>query len=263
MIGRIVIPGDLAVDQELGQPVPAVFLGRRRGAQQRDHVIGIDARSLVQILRPLTSQPPSVLVARVEAANTSEPELGSLRPMQKHNSPRGDARQDLLLDLLLAVAQDHRAALPVGGRVARGSARGAPASPRSRHSVRDASARGRRISSARSCRSSLRSPTLRLKLRARTAPAAVRREGAGLDLLAQKGADLLAQFLGLGRQLDRIETKAESSSVPHDPAVMNGHSSSAPRSATIRPSRAAQSASLPNSSRHDHSRRVAWCSECS
>ena len=26
-------------------------------------------------------------VARVEAANTSEPELGSLRPMQKHSSP--------------------------------------------------------------------------------------------------------------------------------------------------------------------------------
>src|SRR5207302_918522 len=39
--------------------------------------------------------------------------------------------------------------------------------------------------------------------------AAVRREGAGLDLLAQEGADLLAQFLGLGRQLDRVEAEAE------------------------------------------------------
>src|SRR5436305_2548152 len=51
--------------------------------------------------------------------------------------------------------------------------------------------------------------------------------------------------------------------VPHDPAVIKGHSPSAPRSATIFPRRAAQTASLPNSSRQDHSRRVAWCSECS
>ena len=38
-------------------------------------------------MRPFTSQPPSVLVALVEAANRSEPEFGSDRPMQKHNSP--------------------------------------------------------------------------------------------------------------------------------------------------------------------------------
>ena len=39
--------------------------------------------------------------------------------------------------------------------------------------------------------------------------AAIGGKGSRLDLLAQKGADLLAQFLGLGRQLDRIEAKAE------------------------------------------------------
>ena len=33
-------------------------------------------------------------------------------------------------------------------------------------------------------------------------------EGAGLDLLLEKGADLLAQFLALGRQLDRIELES-------------------------------------------------------
>ena len=43
---------------------------------------------VVQIFEPLISQPPSVLVARVLAANRSEPELGSLMPMAKHNSPR-------------------------------------------------------------------------------------------------------------------------------------------------------------------------------
>ena len=43
---------------------------------------------LVQILVPLISQPPFVLVALVLAANRSEPELGSLMPIAKHTSPR-------------------------------------------------------------------------------------------------------------------------------------------------------------------------------
>src|SRR3979411_110225 len=42
----------------------------------------------VQILVPLISQPPSVLVALVFAANRSEPEFGSLMPMAKQTSPR-------------------------------------------------------------------------------------------------------------------------------------------------------------------------------
>src|SRR5580693_6070425 len=42
----------------------------------------------VQILVPLISQPPSVLVALVLAANRSEPELGSLMPIEKQISPR-------------------------------------------------------------------------------------------------------------------------------------------------------------------------------
>ena len=37
---------------------------------------------------PLISQPPSVLVALVLAAKRSEPEFGSLMPMQKQHSPR-------------------------------------------------------------------------------------------------------------------------------------------------------------------------------
>src|SRR5690242_11244400 len=56
-------------------------------------------------------------------------------------------------------------------------------------------------------------PALRSDLPAKFAReralAAVGREGSGLDLFAQKLADLTAQFLGLGRQLDRIETKTE------------------------------------------------------
>src|SRR3979411_1151541 len=42
----------------------------------------------VNILVPLISQPPSVLVALVLAANRSEPEFGSLIPIEKQTSPR-------------------------------------------------------------------------------------------------------------------------------------------------------------------------------
>src|ERR1700681_5061745 len=42
----------------------------------------------VYILVPLISQPPSVLVALVLAANRSEPEFGSLMPIEKQTSPR-------------------------------------------------------------------------------------------------------------------------------------------------------------------------------
>src|SRR5262249_46480409 len=103
--------------------------------------------------------------------------------------------------------------------------------------------------------------------------ATIRREGSGLRLLAQKHPYLLAQFLGLGRQFDRVEAEAEIHrclTIPlyfcacfYEPWVMKGQSWSAPCAATILPSRWAHIASLPNSSRHAHSRRVAWCSECS
>jgi hypothetical protein len=57
------LPGDLAdrihldtgllhLDQELRQAVAAVFLGRRRRAENRDHVVGDMGRE-VQILVPL------------------------------------------------------------------------------------------------------------------------------------------------------------------------------------------------------------------
>src|SRR5262249_7894931 len=46
-------------------------------------------------------------------------------------------------------------------------------------------------------------------------------------------------------------------------AVKCGHSALAPRSATERPSSAAQSPSPPNSARQDQRRRVANCSACS
>src|SRR5262249_9566855 len=52
-------------------------------------------------------------------------------------------------------------------------------------------------------------PDLAAELARKRPLAAVGREGAGLDLLAQEGANLLAQFLGLRRQLYRVEAEAE------------------------------------------------------
>jgi hypothetical protein len=43
---------------------------------------------VVHTLVPVTRQPPSHRIARVWAANRSEPELGSLMPMQKQHAPR-------------------------------------------------------------------------------------------------------------------------------------------------------------------------------
>ncbi len=216
-------------------------------------------------MRPLTSQPPSVLVARVEAANTSEPELGSRKADAEAQFARGDARQDLLLHRLLAVAQQHRAALPVGGRIGAG-----------RRAVRqhlldhDVAFEMRALMAAVLLRPGHADPALGADLAGEQprgfdrGPLAVRAERAGLDLLPQEGAHLLAQFLALRRQLDRIEVKiVRHRLLPHVPCVTNGHNASAPRSATMWPSWIAQCVSLPNSSRQAHSRRVAWCSECS
>ncbi len=67
---------------------------------------------------PLTSQPPSVLVALVLAAKRSEPEPGSLMPMAKHNSPRQMRGRISILIFSLRVLDQHRAALPVGREMA-------------------------------------------------------------------------------------------------------------------------------------------------
>src|SRR5205085_3554566 len=120
----------------------------------------------------------------------------------------GDPRQDLLPDLLLAVAQDYRAALPVGSRM------GAGRCARRQHLLgHDIAFEMRALVAAVFLRPRHPDPTLgpdpSAELARERPLAAIGREGAGVDLLAQKGADLLAQFLGLGRQLNRIEAKAE------------------------------------------------------
>ena len=80
---------------------------------------------VVQTFVPLTSQPPSVRVARVTTDARSLPESGSLMPMQNESSPRqipGRNRSRLLLAPELG---DQRTALTIGDPVV--ADRGTPA----------------------------------------------------------------------------------------------------------------------------------------
>ncbi len=147
------MPGRFAVDQELRQPVPAVFLGRRRGAQQRDHVVGI-----MRVAGPdlaAVDQPAALGLGRAgRGGEHVGAGIGLRQADAEAEFARGDARQDRVFDL--AAGRSAGSSGRSAGRRSRrrGSGRGAPASPRSRHSVRETCARGRRTASARSCRSS-------------------------------------------------------------------------------------------------------------
>src|ERR1700722_4141196 len=66
----------------------------------------------VHTLVPLISQPPSVLVALVLAANRSEPEFGSLMPIEKQTSPRQIRGRTSILLCSGAFFQQYRPALP-------------------------------------------------------------------------------------------------------------------------------------------------------
>src|SRR6516162_11007909 len=119
-----------------------------------------------------------------------------------------DLRQDFLPDLLLAVAQDDRAALPIGGRVCAGRC------TRRQHLLRHHIAlEMRALVAAVLLRPGHADPALSPDSAAELArerPLAVARDkGPGLCLLAQNRPDLLAQFFGLGRQFDRVETEAQ------------------------------------------------------
>src|SRR5271156_4532909 len=116
-------------------------------------------------------------------------------------------RQDFFPDLLLAIAQDDRAALAVGGRM------GAGRRVRRQHLLgHDIAFELGALVPAVFLGPGHADPTLGSDLAAELAReralAVMRGKGPGFLLLAQKRADLLAQFLGLGRQFDRVEAKA-------------------------------------------------------
>src|SRR5207237_3678578 len=121
---------------------------------------------------------------------------------------RGDLRQYLLLHRLLAIAQDNGPALPVRCRI------GAGRRPVRQHLLdHDIAFEMRALMAAVLLRPGHADPAASADLAGerllRAAPAAMRAEAAGRDLLAQKGANLLAQLLALRRQIDRVEMEID------------------------------------------------------
>ena len=120
---------------------------------RRDHVVGI-----VRVAGPdlaAVDQPAAIGLGR--AGRGGEHVGAGIRLAEadaEAQFARGDARQDVPSSP--PPGRSAGSSAPIAGRRSSsgGSARGAPASPRSRRSVRGASAPGRRISWARSCRSS-------------------------------------------------------------------------------------------------------------
>ena len=212
------LPGDLAdrvdldarrlhVDQELRQPVTAVFLGGRRGAEDRDHVVG-DMRRRGPDLGAV-DQPAAVGLGGLGLCR--EQVGAGIRLAHadgKADFAAADARQDVRLDALGGVFQQHRAALPVGDEEA----------PRRR--VGDAHFLGHHVAleeralmaaillrPGHADPAALADPSGKLLGVGVFAVGLERVEGAGRDLVGEKRAHFLAQFFAFGRQADRIETK--------------------------------------------------------
>src|ERR1700730_3062492 len=154
-------------------------------------------------------QPPALGLGRPgRGGEHVRSRIGLAEADTKAQFAAGDPRQDLLSDFLLAVAQDDRAALPVGGRMRPGRR------ARRQHLLgHDIALEMRALVAAVFLGPGHPDPALGPDLAAefaRKRPLAVARgKGSGLSFLAQEGTDLLAQFLGLGRQLDRVEAEAE------------------------------------------------------
>ena len=171
-------------------------------------------------------------------------------PDRKTHLAAADARQDVHLDILGRVFQQHRAALAVGDEEA----------PRRR--VRHAHFLGhdialeeRALVAAIFLRPGHAEPAARADLAGKFrhvgvfAVRLVRIEGAGGDFFRKEGADFLAQLLAFARQADRIETEGCGHLMSRllsgqiggcQREATSGHNSSAPRLHTSLPSSTAQ-----------------------
>ena len=99
------------IDQEQAQPLPAaVDLSGRRGASDRQDVVGFGHRRDPNLLPVHDVLPLPLRTALVAVANVSLPASGSVSAMQKSCGAVGDPREQALLELLGAVAADRLAA---------------------------------------------------------------------------------------------------------------------------------------------------------
>ena len=185
----------------------AVLLGRRRGAEDRDHVVG-DVRRRGPDLGAV-DQKAAVGLGRL---GLGREQVGAgirlAHADRKADFAAADARQDVHLDVLGRVFQQHRAALPVGDEEA----------PCRR--VGDAHFLGHHIAFEKGTfvpaiflRPGHAEPAARADPAGKFrrvgvfAVGLVRIERAGGDFLGEERAHFLAQLLAFRRQADRIETK--------------------------------------------------------
>ena len=237
---EFILTGDLAdrvhldarllhLDQELGETVAAVLLGWRRGAEDRDHVVGDMRRR-----GPDLGAVDEVAAVGPGGARLCREQVGAgIRLAHADGKAQlafADARQDIHLDMLGRIFQQDRAALAVGDEEA----------PRRR--VRNAHFLGDHIAleegaflAAILLRPGHAEPAFgsdaagEFRRIGVFAVGLVRVEGAGGDFLGQERAHFLAQLLAFFRQADRIETEGCGHRVSRFPFI-----SAKPPAATIR-----------------------------
>ena len=258
------IDGDarrLHVDEELREAVAAVLLGRRRSAEQAEHVVG-DVRVAGPDLRAV-DLPAAVDLGRLGLGG--EQVGAGVRLAHADDEAQfaaADARQNVLLDVFGRVFEQDRSALPVGDEV------------QAHRRIGDSDFLGDDVAleeialvAAVFLRPGHADPAFGADALAEFAilgvavAGPVGHEGAGGDFLGDEGAHLFAQLLAFGRQADLIECEVGAHRFYRAASI--GQNWLAPCAATISPSAAAQWLSLPKSSRQASRRSVKRCSTCS
>ena len=108
--------GRLHVDQELGEAVPAVLPGRRRGAEQPDHIVG-DMRIAGPNLCAV-DQPSAIRLRRFGFRCEQIGASARLaHPDDEADLATANAGQDVHFDVLGRVFEQDRAALAIGDEV--------------------------------------------------------------------------------------------------------------------------------------------------
>jgi hypothetical protein len=248
----------LHVDQELREAVAAVVGGRRRSAEEPQHVVG-----LVGVAGPDLGAVDDKAVARGNRTSFSREEVRARAGLAHADAEAqlavADARQEVGLDVLGRVPQEHRAALAVGDEVQPHRGIGGEEFLGDDVALEMAAA-----AAAVFLRPGHPDPAFRADLAAELSvvglapPVLPGLERAGGALGGEELADFLPQAHAFRRQPDGIEVER----CVHR-AAMSGQSSSAPCCATRLPSSAAHRLSLPKSSRQASRRSVKRCRMCS
>ena len=183
----------LHVDQELRQPVPAVFLGGGRRAEQADHVVGV-----VGVAGPhlgAVDEPAAVGLGGLGAGREQVgARIGLAHADGEAHLAAADARQHVGLHALAAVPDQHRPALPVGDEMQAHRRIGDPEFLGDDVAFQEAA-----LPAAELLGPGHADPALGADLAAELLAVAVivaglvRIEGAGRDLLGQERAHLAAQ----------------------------------------------------------------------